>query len=49
MNTAAGMAETMKMKINSEGFRAQPGEKVELKKWPTTVRPFCKSKEPQRS
>jgi PPK2 family polyphosphate:nucleotide phosphotransferase len=34
----------MKMKINSKDFRVQPGEKVELKKWPTIVKPFCKSK-----
>ena len=38
------MAERMKMKINSKDFRVQPGEKVKLKEWPTTVKPFYKSK-----
>ena len=32
------------MKINSKEFRVPPGEKVRLKKWPTTVKPICKSK-----
>jgi PPK2 family polyphosphate:nucleotide phosphotransferase len=32
------------MKINSIGFRVRPGAKVKLKKWPTTVKPFCQSK-----
>ncbi|MGC1417543.1 MAG: ADP-polyphosphate phosphotransferase [Candidatus Acidiferrum sp.] len=31
------------MKINSKDFRVQ-GEKVNLKKWPTIIKPFCKSK-----
>jgi PPK2 family polyphosphate:nucleotide phosphotransferase len=35
----------MKMKINSKDFRVRPGEKVNLNKWPTLVKPFCKSKE----
>jgi PPK2 family polyphosphate:nucleotide phosphotransferase len=34
----------MKMKINSKNFRVRPGAKVNLKKWPTKVKPFCKSK-----
>ena len=34
----------MKMKINSKDFRVRPGEKVNLKKWPTLVKPFYKSK-----
>ena len=34
----------MKMKIRSEDFRAPSGEKVNLKEWPTIVKPFCKSK-----
>jgi PPK2 family polyphosphate:nucleotide phosphotransferase len=34
----------MKMKINSKEFRVRPGEKVNLKEWPTIVKPFCKSK-----
>ncbi len=33
------------MKINPDDFRVRPGEKVNLKKWPTRVKPFYKSKE----
>jgi PPK2 family polyphosphate:nucleotide phosphotransferase len=33
----------MMMKINSKDFRVR-GEKVNLKKWPTIIKPFCKSK-----
>jgi len=33
------------MKINSQDFRAPAGKKVKLADWPTTVKPFCKSKE----
>src|ERR1700690_2151597 len=33
----------MKMKINSKDFRLR-GEKVNLKKWPAIITPFCKSK-----
>jgi PPK2 family polyphosphate:nucleotide phosphotransferase len=32
------------MKIHSKDFRVRPGEKVDLRKWPTTVKPFYKSK-----
>jgi len=32
------------MKIHSKDFRARPGEKVDLGKWPTIVKPFYKSK-----
>ena len=32
------------MKINSNDFRVRPGENVKLKKWPTTIKPFCQSK-----
>ncbi len=32
------------MKINSKDFRVRPGKTVNLKKWPTIVSPFCKSK-----
>jgi PPK2 family polyphosphate:nucleotide phosphotransferase len=39
-----GVAEGMKMKINSKDFRARPGEEVKLKEWPTMVKPFCGSK-----
>src|SRR5579864_8733978 len=38
------MAEGVKMKINSKGFRVRSGEKVKLSAWPTMVKPFCKSK-----
>jgi PPK2 family polyphosphate:nucleotide phosphotransferase len=34
----------MKIKIKSKDFRVQPGEKVKLGKWPTLVKPICKSK-----
>jgi PPK2 family polyphosphate:nucleotide phosphotransferase len=37
----------MKMKINSKDFRVR-GEKVNLKKWPTIIKPFCKSKKQYR-
>ncbi len=33
------------MKIESNKFRVREGEKVKLKKWPTKVKPFYKSKE----
>jgi len=33
------------MKINSKDFRVSPGKKVELNRWPTTVKPFFESKE----
>ena len=33
------------MKINSKDFRVRAGKKVNLSKWPTIVKPFCKSKE----
>jgi len=38
------MAERMMMKINSTNYRVRPGAKVNLKEWPTNVKPFCKSK-----
>jgi polyphosphate kinase 2 (PPK2 family) len=34
----------MKMKINSKDFRVEEGDQVDLKKWPTLVKPACKSK-----
>ena len=33
------------MKIKSKDFRVREGDKVNLKKWPTTVKPAYKSKE----
>jgi PPK2 family polyphosphate:nucleotide phosphotransferase len=32
------------MRINSKEFRVRAGDKVRLKEWPTTVKPFFKSK-----
>ena len=32
------------MKISSQDFRVPPGEKVDLRKWPTMLKPFCQSK-----
>jgi len=42
----AGLAvgERITMKIKSKNFRVQEGEKVDLKKWPTLVKPAYKSK-----
>jgi PPK2 family polyphosphate:nucleotide phosphotransferase len=34
----------MKRKINSEDFRVPPGGEINLKRWPTTVKPLYKSK-----
>jgi hypothetical protein len=34
------------MKIDTEDFRVRPGEKVDLGKLPTTVKPVYKSKKP---
>ena len=31
------------MKINSKDFRVRSGKKVNLREWPTIVKPFCKS------
>jgi PPK2 family polyphosphate:nucleotide phosphotransferase len=33
------------MKIDPKDFRVRAGQKVRLKKWPTVVKPFCKTKE----
>ena len=41
-------AEGIMVKIDSKGFWVRPGEKVELKEWPTVVKPFCKSKKQYR-
>jgi len=38
----------MKMKIDSKDFRVRPGEKVDLGKWPTKVKPVCESKKKYR-
>jgi PPK2 family polyphosphate:nucleotide phosphotransferase len=39
------MAEKSKTKIDSEDFRVSPGKKVDLKDWPTLVKPVYGSKE----
>ncbi len=33
------------MELTSKDFRVRPGKNVNLDKWPTTVKPFCKTKE----
>src|SRR5688572_24556883 len=33
------------MKIDPDRFRARPGKKVNLKKWPTAIEPVCESKD----
>lgn len=33
------------MELDPEAFRVPPGKKVNLTKWPTRVKPACKSKE----
>src|SRR5664279_6517139 len=42
---AARAAEGFSMKIESKDFRVRPGGKVKLEKWPTSVKPYCGSKE----
>ena len=32
------------MKINSNDFQVMPGKKIDLSKWPTRVKPVCRSK-----
>ena len=32
------------MKIDSKDFRVRHGDNVKLKKWPTIIEPFCKTK-----
>lgn len=39
------MTEKSKIKIDSEDFRVPPGKKVNLKDWPTVVKPVYKTKE----
>jgi polyphosphate kinase 2 (PPK2 family) len=34
----------MKIGIDSKDFRVRPGQKVNLKNWPTKVKPICKTK-----
>ena len=42
--TGALSEKTFMKKIDSNDFRVPQGEKVNLKKWPTLVKPVCKSK-----
>jgi PPK2 family polyphosphate:nucleotide phosphotransferase len=39
------MTEKSKTKISSEDFRVPSGKKVKLNQWPTSVKPFCETKE----
>ena len=32
------------MKTNSKDYRVRPGAKVKLNRWPTKIKPVCKSK-----
>jgi polyphosphate kinase 2 (PPK2 family) len=34
----------MKTKIDTKDFQVPPGKNVSLEKWPTNVKPICKSK-----
>src|SRR5664280_2746884 len=43
-NNVVDMAEGIEMSINTKDFSVSPGDKVELAKWPTSVKPVCKSK-----
>jgi PPK2 family polyphosphate:nucleotide phosphotransferase len=36
------------MRIDSKDFRVTPGKKVDLKEWPTNVKPLCESKKQYR-
>jgi len=36
------------MKINASDFRVEPEKQVELRKWPTIVKPFCETKKQYR-
>ena len=38
----------MEMTINSKEFRVRPGDKVKLRRWRTSVKPYCESKEQYR-
>jgi PPK2 family polyphosphate:nucleotide phosphotransferase len=46
---ATAIAKETTMKINSKDFLVRPGEKVSLSKWPTIVKPFCRSKKRYRA
>jgi PPK2 family polyphosphate:nucleotide phosphotransferase len=45
MTDADSSAGRKKMKINSKDFRVREGDDVNLRKWPTNVKPVCQSKE----
>jgi PPK2 family polyphosphate:nucleotide phosphotransferase len=44
MNIVVDIAERTPMSINSNDFAVSAGDKVKLEKWPTRVKPICKSK-----
>lgn len=44
VNNESVQTNRMKMKIDLKDFRVRPGEKVSLKEWPTTIKPFYNSK-----
>jgi PPK2 family polyphosphate:nucleotide phosphotransferase len=46
--TVVAMTEGIAMRIKSKDFSVPPGDKVELEKWPTSVKPICKSKKQYR-
>ena len=43
-NAGLMLTERVKMTVNSNDFQVKEGEQVTLKKWPTLVKPFYKSK-----
>jgi PPK2 family polyphosphate:nucleotide phosphotransferase len=47
-DTGVDIAQGRTMSINSEDFSVSPGDKVELERWPTSVKPVCKSKKQYR-
>jgi hypothetical protein len=40
----SGHSRKGQMKIDSEDFRVRSGNKLDLKKWLTMAKPFCKTK-----
>jgi PPK2 family polyphosphate:nucleotide phosphotransferase len=47
-NTVVDMAKGIVMSITSKDYSVSPGDMVELEKWPTSVKPVCKSKKQYR-
>src|SRR5580693_4034756 len=48
MQAQPRMTRARMMKIDSKDFRVTPGKKVDLKEWPTIVKPLCESKKQYR-